>query len=395
MTRTNETIATITDWSRSAEHLRRSHEVTTNPRPDEDGQYPCVLTRGSGARVHDMDGNAYLDLTCSFGTVLIGHAEREVTDAIRACLDEGNLFYTGPSPRRLALAERLLDWFPWADQALFYRTGSCAVSSVARLSQHVTGRTAVLTSGYHGWHDWHLEAVPEAKLFPSYATEFHDDLDVYRAYLDRHADEIAAVVVTPEPTRHPLEHYRTLRDLAAEAGCLFVLDEVKTGMRAGKGGLSARAGLEPDAVTVSKGLANGHSISAVVGSRRITEGLAEAHVWSTYQNEQVGYAAALSTVDFLLREDVAGVVERTGRTVERAFRSAFAERGLPVEVHGWGPMFDLDFSAAEEDLPERLQLALLRHGVFCDVGDDFNLMYRMADHLDELLERVTAAIASV
>ncbi|SHF11775.1 aminotransferase class III-fold pyridoxal phosphate-dependent enzyme [Streptoalloteichus hindustanus] len=395
MTQTNEISATTGDWSRSAEHLRRSHEVTTNPRPDQDGQFPCVLSRGAGARVYDLDDNAYFDLTCSFGTVLIGHAEPAVTDAIRASLDDGNLFYTGPSPRRLALAERLLDWFPWADQALFYRTGSCAVSAVARLTQHVTGRTTVLTSGYHGWHDWHLEAVPEAKLFPSYATEFHEDLDVYRAYLERHADEIAAVVVTPEPTRKPVGHYRVLRELAAEHGCLFVVDEVKTGMRAGKGGLSALAGLEPDAVTVSKGLANGHSISAVVGSRRITDGLDEAHVWSTYQNEQVGFAAALATVDFLESQDVAAVVGRTGRVVEQAFRSAFAERGLPVEVRGWGPMFDLDFSAAEEGLADRLQLAFLRHGVFCDIGDDFNVMYRTADHLDELTGRVTAAIRSV
>ncbi|MFJ2768855.1 aminotransferase class III-fold pyridoxal phosphate-dependent enzyme [Streptomyces sp. NPDC087300] len=387
----------VLDWSRSAEHLRRSHAVTTDPRPDEDGHYPCVLTRGSGARVHDLDGNAYLDLTGSFGSVLIGHAEPVVVRAVTDVLAEGNLFYTGASPRRLALAERLVDWFPWAEQAVFYRTGSCAVSAAARLAQHATGRNRVLSSGYHGWHDWHLEAVPEAKpkTFESYATEFHNDLGLYRSWLERHGEEVAAVVVTPEPHRFGHAYYQELCKVAKEYGCLFVVDEVKTGFRAGKGGFSARAGIEPDAVTVSKGMANGHSISAVVGKRSLTQELSEAHVWSTYQNEQVGFAAALASLDFLVLHDVAAVTERTGEKVRKSVLQLFARHGLPIAAPGWGPMFELDFDEAEEGLAERLEAALLRHGIFCDTGDDFNMMFHTADHTDELLERFAAALGDL
>src|SRR5882724_5831475 len=88
-------------FDRSTALLRRAFEVTSSPRTDLEGRYPLVLASGSGAEVTDLDGNRYLDLTSSFGSVLIGHAEPAVADAVAAAAYEGNLFYTGASVRRL------------------------------------------------------------------------------------------------------------------------------------------------------------------------------------------------------------------------------------------------------------------------------------------------------
>lgn len=378
-------------WPRSIRHIQEAHTLTTSHRTDLEGQYPCVMTRGSGAVITDLDDHDYLDITSAFGTVLLGHAEPAVVEAVADAAGSGNLFYTSASPRRLDLAKTLLDWFPWGTRALFFKTGSCAVTAAVRLAQHATGRQGVLTSGYHGWHDWHLEAVPDYRLFPSYATEMEGGPDELREVLRRRAEEIGAVVVTPLPNRHAPEYYRELNRIAHEHGCAFVLDEVKTGIRAGSGGYTALAGLTPDAVTVSKGMANGFPISSVVCRGEMALAHHRAHIWNTYQHEQTAMAAALTTLDLVRRWDVPRTVAEAGDRVTAGLRGLFTEHGVPLSPVGWGPSFELDRTDTG-DVRERLQKALLRHGVFCDVEDDFNISYRLAERTDELLERFTAAV---
>ncbi|WP_189781582.1 aminotransferase class III-fold pyridoxal phosphate-dependent enzyme [Streptomyces capitiformicae] len=349
------------------------------------------MTHGSGAVITDLDDHDYLDLTSAFGAVLVGHAEPAVVEAVTAAAASGNLFYTSASPRRLELAQALLHWFPWGSRVLCFKTGSCAVTAAVRLAQHATGRQGVLTYGYHGWHDWHLEAVPEYRLFPSYATGLDGGPEELREVLRRRADQIGAVVVTPLPHRYPPEHYQDLNRIAHEHGCAFVLDEVKTGIRAGAGGYTARAGLNPDAVTVSKGLGNGFPISAVVCRGEMALAHHRSHVWNTYQHEQTALAAALTTLDLTQRWDVPGTVAAAGEWVVDQLRGLFTEHGIPLELVGWGPSFELD-ETDDSGVRERLQQTLLRHGVFCDVEDDFNISYRLAEQTEVLMERFTAAV---
>jgi glutamate-1-semialdehyde aminotransferase len=384
----------MSSFERSSALLRRAYEVTSSPRTDLEGRYPVVLTSGSGAEVTDLDGNRYLDLTCSFGSVLVGHAEAAVAQAVAAAAYEGNLFYTGASERRLALAELLLGWFGWADRAIFFKTGSCAVSAAVRLAQHATQRQGVLTSGYHGWHDWHLEALPDFRLFPSYAREISDDVELCERLMRESAGSVAALVVSPVPSLFGPEHYRRLGEIAHTHGAKFIVDEVKTGIRAGRGGYTARAGLKPDAVTVSKGLANGHSISAVVGVDATMLAHEQAHVWNTYQNEQTSFAAALATMKIVEELDVPGVVAKAGEELARRARESLATAGVPIKVHSWGPSFQMELSEPG-DAAGRLQAALLANGVFCDIEDDFNISYRSAGRIDDIAHRFDAAVRHI
>lgn len=381
-------------WAHSIRHIEEAHRITTSNRTDLEGRYPCVMVRGRGGVITDLDGNDYLDLTSAFGAVLIGHAEPAVVSAVAETAASGNLFYTTASPRRLALARALLEWFPWGERAMFFKTGSCAVTAAVRLAQHATGAQAVLTSGYHGWHDWHLEAVPEFRPFASYATEFDEGADGLREALGRRADEIAAVVVTPLPHRHPVGYYQELNRIAHDHGRPFILDEVKTGIRAGVGGYTALAGLDPDAVTVSKGLANGFPISAVISRGEVARAHRSAHVWNTYQHEQTAMAAALTSLDLISRWEVNRVVAEAGTWVVDQLRQALRQRGLPLDPVGWGPSFELD-RTDDSDVRDRLQYQLLRRGIFCDVEDDFNLSYRLAEHREELVDRFTATVGAL
>ena len=384
----------MTTFDRSKAVLQRAYEITSSPRTDLEGQFPLLLARGRGGEVVDLDGNVFFDLTSSFGTVLVGHAEPEVACAVAEAATQGNLFYTGASERRLELAEVLLRWFAWADRVLFFKTGSCAVSAAVRLAQHATQRQGVLTSGYHGWHDWHLEALPDFRLFPSYARDFADDPDLCARMLRESPGSIAAVVVTPQPSRFDADHYRRLGELARAHGARFVVDEVKTAIRGGRGGYSARAGLLPDLVTVSKGLANGHSISAVVGVNETMLAHENAHVWNTYQNEQTSFAAALATMRLVEDHDVPAALARAGSALATRVGEIFSEVGLPIAVHGWGPSFELE-ACEGDDVLAPLQAALLEHGIFCDVGDDFNMSYRLVDQVDALAGRLEEAARDV
>ena len=98
-----------------------------------------------------------LDLTSANGTVLLGHGHPRVTGAVvDQVRNAGNMFPTTLSALRIDLAERLCARYPAGEKAVFFRTGSEATTAAVRLARAATGRRLVLSSGYHGWHDWHL-----------------------------------------------------------------------------------------------------------------------------------------------------------------------------------------------------------------------------------------------
>ncbi|WP_428964628.1 aminotransferase class III-fold pyridoxal phosphate-dependent enzyme [Micromonospora fluostatini] len=351
--------------------LARARAVTASDTWDLDRRFPIVLDRGSEAYVWDVQGRRYLDLTSCSGAAPLGAGHPGVVEAAtRAMVRTGGILPGPLSLLRVELAERLVDLFPCAQRAVFFRTGSCATTAAVRLARVHTGARPVLTSGYHGWHDWHLQYRPHLALAdrdPD-TTDFGYDLDRLADLASRHG-RIAAVIVTPEVNFFPREHLRQVAEIARRHGGLVVVDEVMTGFRYAPGGYHAAAGVDADLIAVSKGLANGFALSAVLGRAEVMKADEATYLGNTYQREVTPFAAALATLDAYADGTVPERIRTVGTRLMAGLNEVFAAHGVPAVARSWPTMFDVVF--ADPDLGTRFFQEMWRRGFLMQYGGRF------------------------
>ncbi len=160
-------------------------------------------------------------------------------------------------------------------------------------------------------------------------------------FLSEFAQRIAAVIVTPEPAWLGAENYRRMSDACARHGVLLILDEVITALRYGPRGLNGTGQVPADLITISKGLANGHALAAVLGRRDVIDCYDAAGVAGTYTREVPPMAAALATLDLVADGSVHEHCERMGRLLMEGMRDVLATVGIPALISGPPMMFDL------------------------------------------------------
>ncbi|MGA3172784.1 MAG: amino acid adenylation domain-containing protein [Chthoniobacteraceae bacterium] len=249
--------------------------------------YPIVAQRSKGARIWDIDGNEYVDVTMGFGTNLFGHSPDFVTDAVRRQLDAG--VEVGPSSTLAGEAAELFCELTGNERVTFCSTGSEAILGAIRLARTVTGRTKIATTSeaYHGICDEVLvrsaggKSQPIAPGIPAHAVseviviEWGNpaSLDLLRA----HAHELAAVLVesvqSRRPEIQPVEFIREIRRITQESGAALILDEVITGFRAHPGGVQALWNIRADLVTYGKVIGGGMPIGAIGGRAEYMDAL--------------------------------------------------------------------------------------------------------------------------
>ncbi|UPK36703.1 aminotransferase class III-fold pyridoxal phosphate-dependent enzyme [Bradyrhizobium sp. 186] len=336
----------VTDTHKSA--LRRALRVTASEKWDLNRRFPLVMSRASGAHVWDVDGRRYVDLTSCSGAAPLGAGYEPVVDHVVSELRRTGGILPGPlSVHRIELAERLAEIFPRAQRSLFFRTGSCATTAAIRLARAHMGTNLVLTSGYHGWHDWHLQNRPAMGL-PDRdrdSVDFRYDLDLFEKLSGE--QRVAAVIITPEVNFFPPEYHRELQNLVHRRGALLILDEVMTGFRYGLGGYHTAVGLAPDLITLSKGLANGMALSAVAGRAEVLNAAEKTYLGNTYQREITPFAAALSTLDALRNGAALARMRQVGMQIINGLNGVFASQQVRARAFAWPTMFDVVFANAD------------------------------------------------
>lgn len=357
---------------------------------------PMYFERGAGARVWDVDGHEYIDFVMAFGPLLLGYAHEEVDRAAFEQARRGNLL-TLNHPLHLRFVERLVARFPGAEMGVFFKTGSDATTAALRLARRATGRRRVVRCGYHGWHDW---CLPLADFVPAgldaQVLEFRaDDPDSLRALMHEYAGQVAAVILAPEmlPPARP-ELARVFADIAREHAAVFILDEIKTGLRIRPGSYQQYAGVVPDMTTLSKALGNGWPVAAVVGRREVMRHGAELHMSATYHGETSGIAAALATLDVLDRSAVTDHVWRLGERLLAGLQRAADRHGVPALAYGepLPPMPFLRFThpdpATRDATAATFYTEMLQRGILLHPR---HLWFISAAHSDDDIERTLAA----
>ncbi|GAA0312644.1 aminotransferase class III-fold pyridoxal phosphate-dependent enzyme [Kineococcus aurantiacus] len=369
--------------------------------------YPQFFARGSGARLWDVDGNEYVDLMCAFGPMVAGYANPVVDAAARAQLALGDAL-TGPGEKYVEYAERLVGTVAHADWAMFAKNGTDATSMSVVIARAATGRTKLLKAekAYHGANPWFTPST--AGVVGSDRADIvefdYDDL----ASLERAAasveGDVAAIVVTP--FRHDgfvdqhfpsAEFARGVRALADRTGAALILDEVRTTFRVDLAGAWERFGVRPDLTAMSKALANGHALSAVVGVDSLREAAASIFVTGSFWMAGVPFAAAIATLDWMVQTDGLTRMLDAGQVLRDGLQAQASAHGLGVVQTGPTSMPFLRF----EDEP-RLETAIAftdaaaRRGVLVH---PWHNMFVSAAHTPEdiatVLERTDEAFAEV
>ena len=253
------------------------------------GGTPIFFSRGKGSHVWDADGNEYIDYVCSWGPLILGHADDGVVSAVSAAARNGTSF-GAPTESETRMASMVVQAYPSVSLVRFVSSGTEAAMSALRLARAFTGRDKIIKfqGGYHGHADALLVAagsgatshgVPDsAGVTKSFAQDTlisqFNDLDSVSARFEEFPDSIACVIVEPiagnmgvvPPQAGFLEG---LRELTAERGALLIFDEVITGFRVALEGAQGIYGVTPDLTCFGKIVGGGMPVGAYGGREDI------------------------------------------------------------------------------------------------------------------------------
>jgi len=328
------------------------------------GGTPPFIVSGSGCRVTDADGRAYIDLVCSWGPLIAGHAHPAVVRAVRDQAGRGTS-YGAPTPLEVELAETIVAAVPTIEMVRFVSSGTEAVMSAVRLARAATGRAAILKFAgcYHGHSDALLAkagsgvatlglpgtaGVTEGASRDSITVPFND-LDA----VDAAAAEVslAAIVVEPfagnmgcvPPDPGFLDGLRAICD---RTGALLVFDEVITGFRVARGGAQEHTGVLPDLTCLGKVVGGGLPVGAYGGRRDLMSLVAPVgpvYQAGTLSGNPLAMAAGLATLR-LLDGAAYGRLEEIGARLERGLGRAVDRTRVRARVQRVASMLTLFFT---------------------------------------------------
>ena len=391
------------------------------------GRDPIFVERGEGCELVDADGNRYLDWVCSWGPLILGHAEPGVVAAVTEAAARGTS-YGAATAAEVELAEEVAARVGSIQMLRMASSGTEAAMSAVRLARAQTGRDVVVkfSGAYHGHSDGLLAdagsglatlaipaspGVPEAQARTTVVVPWNDPDAVARA-LEEH--QVAALLVEPVAANMgvvpPAEGFlEQLRAATRAAGAILVFDEVITGFRLARGGAQELYGVEPDLTVLGKVLGGGLPAAAFGGSREAMERVAPAgdvYQAGTLSGNPLAVAAGLATLRRLDDSAYRHLGELTARLADGFGRLA---EGRPLQVASAPGLVTLFFSAepvrdfagassCDLDAHARFCRALLERGVY-PPPSQFEAWFPSLAHdeaaVDRTLEAVAAALDEV
>ncbi len=330
------------------------------------GGRPLFISHGDGSTISDADGRRYIDMVSSWGPLILGHAHREVLDAVSEVMASGTSF-GAPTELEVRFAEELCRAVPSMDKVRAVSSGTEATMSALRLARGATGRDLIVktSGGYHGHADCLLVAagsgaatfsIPgSAGVSAATARDTlvvpYNDLAAAEKLFAEHGDRIACIIIEPVAGNvgvvPPVEGYLAgLRRLTASHGALLIFDEVITGFRLAYGGAQELFGIAPDLTCLGKVVGGGLPAAAFGGRADLMDRLApdgDVYQAGTLSGNPLALAAGLKTLEILRRPGAYGRLEELGSRLERGLAAAAAAADVPACINRVGSMLTLFF----------------------------------------------------
>jgi glutamate-1-semialdehyde 2,1-aminomutase len=331
-----------------------------------------IIREGRAGRVWDENGKEYVDYLLGSGPMLVGHAHPEVTQAAQAQIAKGTTFFAN-NRLGIELAEAIVAAVPCAEQVRFVSSGSEADLYAMRAARAFTRRDKILKfeGGYHGMSDYSLMSLAPKRSgnFPLPVADSagipksvrddmliapFNDADAVEGLVRDHRDELAGVIVEPFQRIIPPQpgFLAALRRITADNSIPLIFDEVVTGFRLAYGGAQEYYGVVPDLCTLGKVIGGGFPLAAIAGRAEIMAHFDKAKVGDenflvqigTLSGNPVAAAAGLATLEILRRPGAYEQIHATGRELMATLGRLLREAGIPAQISGEPPLFDVVFS---------------------------------------------------
>jgi 4-aminobutyrate aminotransferase/(S)-3-amino-2-methylpropionate transaminase len=401
---------------------------------------PVYIDRAVNAEVWDIEGKRYIDFAGGIAVVNTGHSHPRVVAAIKQQLDRFShtCIMITPYTDAVELAERLVQVVPISDgRAIFLSTGAEAVENAVKIARAYTGRPGVIAfgGGFHGRTNLCMgltgKVVPYKKGFGPFTPEIYhvpfpaeylgisaaDSLQALHELFknDIEASRVAAIIIEPVQGEGgfyavPRGFLGQLRDICDQHGIVFICDEIQTGFgRTGKMFACEYENVQPDIITLAKGIAGGFPIAAVVGKQAVMDGADPGGLGGTYAGSPLGCAAGLAVMDVFEDEKLVERANDVGQRIKAGLQDL--QRKYPEQigdVRGLGAMVAMelvkggDANQPDAELTKALTLEAGRRGLLLlSCGVRSNVIRILAPltipfaHLEEGLEILFDSFAAL
>ncbi len=383
--------------------------------------YPIVSNRSRGARIWDIDGNEYIDISMGQGVSMFGHHPEFIESELKKMVETG--VEMGPRPDTVGEVAELICEMTGFDRVTFTNSGTEAVMAAMRLARAATKRDKIVSfeGAWHGHADSvmgmrveEIDGVPTTKpvspgtpagaVADQWVLPFNDPASL--DFIRRHASSIAAVMVEPVQSRNPKvqpkEFLHELRRITSESGSLLLFDEMITGFRTHPQGAQGWFGIKADMATYGKVIGGGLPIGVVAGRADLMDPI-DGGMWDygdtsyplinrvvfggTFCQHPLAMTASLATLKYLkaqgqsLQNDLNTKTARFAETLN----AWFTQEQVPIQIAWFGSLFRFEFSSNFELLFYHMNL----RGVF--VWEWRNCFLSTA-HTQEDLDRVIQVV---
>jgi glutamate-1-semialdehyde 2,1-aminomutase len=388
------------------------------------GGEPLIIERGSGEHLYDADGNELLDFVCSWGAMILGHANPAISEAIADQARRGTSFGV-TTELELELATLITRAIPFIEKIRFVSSGTEATMSAVRLARGVTKRDFIVKfeGCYHGHADSFLSqagsglatlgiaecpGVPAALAALTLNVPYNDLRAVERVFL-QHKDKIAAVIVEPIAANMGVVLPETgflkgLHDISKRNGALLIVDEVITGFRLHNGSVQELLGIEADLTTLGKIIGGGVPVAAYGGRAELMNNVAPlgpVYQAGTLAGNPLAMRAGIAALQQLTRPELYEEMTQLARRLVFGLRAELADAGIPAQINAIGSLSTVFFTAepvrnyanakrSDTRRYARFFREMLDRGIFF-APSQFEAAFVSAAHTSQDIDRTLAA----
>jgi glutamate-1-semialdehyde 2,1-aminomutase len=388
------------------------------------GGEPLIIERGSGQHLYDADGNELLDYVCSWGAMILGHANPAISEAIAEQARRGTSFGV-TTELELDLATLITRAIPFIEKIRFVSSGTEATMSAVRLARGVTKRDFIVKfeGCYHGHADSFLSqagsglatlgiaecpGVPAALAALTLNVPYNDLEAVDRVFL-QHKDKIAAVIVEPIAANMgvvPPEtgYLKGLQEISKRNGALLIVDEVITGFRLHNGSAQELLDVEADLTTLGKIIGGGVPVAAYGGPAELMDHVAPlgpVYQAGTLAGNPLAMRAGIAALHQLTKPGLYEGMTQLAQRLVFGLRAELADAGIPAQINAIGSLATVFFTsepvrnytdAKRSDTKRyaRFFREMLDRGIFL-APSQFEAAFVSAAHTAQDIDRTLAA----
>lgn len=388
------------------------------------GGKPLFISHGKGSKIFDVDGNEYIDYVGSYGPLIAGHAHPKVVKALQQSVEKGCTF-GATTQNEIALAQLVIEAFPYIDKVRFVNSGTEAILSTLRLVRAFTNKNKIIKfrGCYHGHCDALLvdggsgimtlgmsgsAGVPENLVNNTISVSFNDKEGVENAFT-KYGKEIAAVAIEPVAGNMgvilPEADFLTfLREITKKHNALLVIDEVMTGFRHGFYGAQQVFNVQPDITCLGKVIGGGLPVGAYGGKKEIMDMVAPlggVYQAGTLSGNPLAMQAGISTLQMLKQTETYTHLHHITARLKNGLEQLSTHFNVPMQVHQFGSMISVFFTSSkvynydtakttDTDYFARLFWKLLEHGVYLPPSN-FESWFLSSAHSIEDIDKTIAA----